>query len=71
LAEEAGDLDEVKLEIQKEAEKKALEEAKELEAVESEESDTIDNEADGGEWVTSGNLYSHIGGINANNLMEN
>lgn len=71
MAEEAGDLDEVKQEIQKEAEKKALEESKGAEAVESEDSNEIDNEEDGGEWVTSKNLYSHIGGINANNLMEN
>ena len=48
-----------------------MEEAKGAEAVESEDSNEIDNEEEGGEWVTSGNLYSHIGGINANNLMEN
>lgn len=71
LAEEAGDLDQVKQEIQKEAENKALEEAKGAEAAESEDSDAIDNEEDGGEWVTSKNLYSHIGGVDANNLMEN
>jgi|TARA_B110000285_G_C15084698_1_gene595488 hypothetical protein len=71
LAEEAGDVDEVKQEIEKEAAKRAQEEAKDAKAEDSDDSDVIDNEEEGGEWVTAGNLYSHIGGANANNLMEN
>jgi len=35
----------------------------------SEDSDKYDDEETGGEWVTQGNLYSHIGGANAFNLM--
>ena len=71
LAEEAGDVDKVKQEIEKEAEQRAQEAATTVEAVDSEDADIIDNEEEGGEWVTATNLYSHIGGANANNLMEN
>jgi len=71
LAEEAGDVDEVKQEMEKEAEKRANEEVKESKPEDSDDSDIIDNEEEGGEWVTSKNLYSHIGGADANNLMEN
>jgi len=71
LAEEAGDVDEVKQELEKEAEKRAQVEVKDAKAEDSDNSDVIDNEEEGGEWVTATNLYSHIGGANANNLMEN
>lgn len=35
------------------------------------DTDELDNEEDGGEWVTSDNLYSHIGNNESQNLIEN
>ena len=71
MAEEAGNVDQVKQEMQ--AEKAALEEAwaQQQAAEDSDDSDKFDNEEDGGEWVTDQNLYSHIGGADASDLMEN
>ena len=37
----------------------------------SDNSDKYDDEETGGQWVTSDNLYSHVGGASAFNLMAN
>ena len=40
------------------------------EEIESDDENKFDNEEEGGEWVTTDNLYSHIGGAGGN-LLEN
>ena len=42
-----------------------------LEDSDSDDPDKYDNEEEGGQWVTADNLYSHIGGADSHNLMEN
>ena len=37
----------------------------------SEDENKYDDEEEGGQWVTAENLYSHIGGADGQNLMEN